>query len=123
LCHCEEILSEVRDDEAISEQFEDRMTESERLVTEPQSIWDLLPEDFPYEDDGCELWPHCLTCPFPYCIKEEPWGKEKFLKTQRARRMMALKKEGKSNDEIARIFRVSVRTVQRGLKAVETGMS
>jgi len=36
---------------------------------------------------------------------------------------MALKKEGKSNDEIARIFRVSVRTVQRGLKAVETGMS
>ena len=55
LCHCEEIPNEVRDDEAISEQFEDRMTESERLVTEPQNIWDLLPEDFPYEDEGCEL--------------------------------------------------------------------
>ena len=109
----------MRDDEAISEQFEDRMTESERLVTESQSIWDLLPEDFPYEDEGCELFPHCLTCPFPRCIKEEPWGKEKFLKTQRARRMMTLKREGKSNEEIARIFRVSVRTVQRWLKVVE----
>ena len=119
MCHCEEIPNEVRDDEAISEQFDDRMTESERLVTESQSIWDLLPEDFPYEDEGCELWPHCLTCPFPCCIKEEPWGKEKFLKTQRARRMMALKREGKSNEEIARIFRVSVRTVQRWLKVVE----
>jgi len=84
-----------------------------------ESIWDLLPEDFPYEDEGCELWPSCLNCPLPYCIKEAPWGKEKFLKTQRARRMMALKKEGKSNEEIARIFQVSVRTVQRGLKVIK----
>lgn len=83
---------------------------------EPQSMWDLLPEDFPYEDGGCELFHSCLACPFPHCIKEEPWGKEKFLKTQRARRMMALEKEGKSNDEIARIFQVSIRTVQRWLK-------
>jgi len=33
--------------------------------------------------------------------------------------MMTLKKEGKDNEEIARIFRVSVRTVQRWLKAVK----
>ena len=75
-----------------------------------------LPEEFPYEDDGCELWPHCLTCPFPTCIKEESWGKERFLKLNRARRMMELKQEGKSTREIGRIFDCSTRTVQRWLK-------
>jgi transposase-like protein len=78
--------------------------------------WDLLPEEFPYEDEGCELFPSCLNCPFPTCIKEEPWGKEKFLKQRRAERMMELKREGKSIREIARIFAVSTRTVQRWLK-------
>ena len=94
------------------------MTEVAGPMTEPQSLWDLLPEDFPYEDNGCELYPSCLSCPFPHCIKEEPWGKERFLKTRRARRMTSLKKEGKSTEEIARIFQVSVRTVQRWLKVV-----
>jgi DNA-binding transcriptional ArsR family regulator len=81
--------------------------------------WDSLPEDFPYEDKGCELFPACLDCPFPHCIKEEPWGKERWLKRRRAERMLELKQEGKSTREIARIFEVSPRTVQRWLKAVE----
>ena len=54
-------------------------------------VWDLLPEEFPYEDKGCELFPSCLNCPFPDCLKEEPWGKERFLKSRRAERMMELK--------------------------------
>jgi len=80
---------------------------------------DLLPEELPYEDNGCELWPHCLTCPFPCCIKEEPWGKEKWLKRRRAERMKELRQEGKSIKEIARIFEVSPRTAQRWLKVLE----
>lgn len=80
--------------------------------------WDLLPEGFPYQDEGCELFPSCLNCPFPYCIRGEPWGKERFLKLRRAQRMVELKQEGKSIEEIARIFEVSPRTVQRWLKAV-----
>ena len=83
--------------------------------------WDLLPDEFPYIDEGCELAPSCLNCPFPRCVKEEPWGKEKFLKRRRAERMLELKKEGKSTAEIARIFEVSTRTVQRALKLVEDG--
>jgi len=79
---------------------------------------DLLPEEFPYEDEGCELFPSCLNCPFPTCIREEPWGKERFLKLRRAERMTELKKEGKSTEEIARIFGVSLRTVQRWLKVM-----
>jgi hypothetical protein len=46
--------------------------------------WDLLPEEFPYEDKGCEIFPSCLNCPFPDCLEEEPWGKERFLKRRRA---------------------------------------
>ena len=88
---------------------------------EQETIWDLLPEEFPYQDGGCELFPSCLSCPFSHCIREEPWGKEKFLKRRRAERMMELKKEGKSIKEIARIFELSPRTVQRWLKMVEAG--
>lgn len=92
---------------------------SEQIIKTPQLDWDLLPEEFPYKDNGCELFPSCLSCPFPCCIKEEPWGKEKFLKKRRADRMLEFKKQGKSINEIARIFEVSTRTVQRWLKAVQ----
>jgi DNA-binding transcriptional ArsR family regulator len=92
--------------------------ETSKIEMAQQSMWDLLPEEFPYEDKGCELFPACLNCPFPYCLKEEPWGKERFLKRRRAERMLELKREGKSIEEIARIFDVSPRTVQRWLKAI-----
>jgi len=86
---------------------------------ETELLWDLLPDEFPYEDKGCELFTSCLSCPFPDCLKEQPWGKERFLKHRRAQRMLELKQEGTSVKEIARIFEVSPRTVQRWLKAVE----
>jgi hypothetical protein len=86
---------------------------------ETKLMWELLPEEFHYEDGGCELFPDCLNCPFPDCLKGEPWGKERFLKLSRAERMAELKREGKSIQEIARIFEVSTRTVRRWLKAVE----
>jgi len=41
------------------------------------------------------------------------------LKNRRAQGMMELKREGKSIKEIARVFEVSPRTVQRWLKAME----
>jgi hypothetical protein len=85
---------------------------------EERTLWELLPDEYPYRDNGCELFPSCLDCPFPECIKEEPWGKERFLKRRRAERMVELKGEGKSLGEIARIFEVSTRTVQRALKAI-----
>ena len=83
-------------------------------------LWDLLPEEFPYEDKGCELSPSCLNCPLPVCVEEEPWGEERFLKRRRAERMLELRREGKSIDENARIFEVSTRTVRRGLKVTSS---
>jgi DNA-binding transcriptional ArsR family regulator len=90
----------------------------ERMEMSKDLPWDLLPEEFPYEDGGCELFPSCLSCPFPDCLEDEPWGKERFLKLRRARRMLELKREGKSIKEIARIFEVSPRTVQRWLRKI-----
>jgi len=78
--------------------------------------WDLLPDEFPYEDRGCDMAPSCLSCPFPKCLEEVPWGKHKLSKRRRAERMAELRKEGKSIDEIARIFDVHERTVRRALK-------
>ena len=90
---------------------------------ETELLWDVLPEEFPYKDRGCDLSPSCLNCPFPDCVEGEPWGREKFLKLRRAERMLELRREGKGVGEIARIFEVSPRTVQRWLKAIGNGKS
>jgi len=85
---------------------------------ESELVWDLLPEEFPWEDKGCELFSSCLNCPFPDCREEEPAGKEGFSKSRRAERITDLEREGKGVKEIARMFEVSSRRVQRALKPV-----
>lgn len=77
----------------------------------------LPPEDEIYPDAGCEFSPTCLNCPLPVCIYDEPGGKQAVLKRRRAAEMCRLHyQEGKTIRELAGIFRVSVRTVQRVLK-------
>ena len=87
---------------------------------------DLPPEYCRYQDEGCEFAESCLNCPLPVCIYEEPGGKRRLLKRQRAKEMARLlTTEGKGIGELAQIFGVSQRTVQRALKAAfsdsETG--
>ena len=78
---------------------------------------DLPPEYCRYKDEGCELAESCLNCPFPSCIYDEPGGKQHLLKRQRDREIVRLfKKEGKGVKELAAIFGISQRTVQRALK-------
>lgn len=80
-----------------------------------------LPQEYcQYQDEGCELAGSCLNCPFPRCIYDEPGGKQRWLKRMRAREMARLfTTGGKGVKELALIFGVSQRTVQRALK--ETG--
>jgi hypothetical protein len=85
---------------------------------ETKLLWELLPEEFPYEDRGCEVFPSCLNCPLPVCLEEQPWAKHRFLKGRRAEMMAQLRQEGKSQREIATMFNVSTRTVQRALRVV-----
>ena len=90
---------------------------SSRLIPELE----LLPDDINWQDSGCELFPSCLNCPLPRCIEEEPRGKQRLRMLARANRMAQLKRQGKSTAEIAGLFKVSQRTVQRALSRTATG--
>ena len=85
---------------------------------------DLPPEYCHYCDDGCvaadQFFGHkssCLDCPFPKCIYDEPRGQQRWLKRQRDRKIVRqFIQEGKEVGELARIFGLSPRTIQRALK-------
>ncbi len=78
---------------------------------------DLPPEYCRYRDEGCDLADSCLNCPFIKCIYDEPGGKQRWLKRRRAREMARLfTTGGKGIKELALMFGVSQRTVQRALK-------
>ena len=78
---------------------------------------DLPPEYCQYHDEGCEFAQSCLNCHLPVCVYDEPGGKQRLLKRRRAAEMARLfTREGKSIGELAQIFAVSNRTVQRVLK-------
>ena len=78
---------------------------------------DLPPEYCQYHDEGCEFAQSCLNCHLPVCVYDEPGGKQRLLKRRRAIEMARLfTHEGKSIGELAQIFGVSSRTVQRALK-------
>ena len=77
---------------------------------------DLPPEYCHYPDEGCEFAESCLNCPLPVCVYEEPGGKRRLLKRLRAKEMARLFSEGKGIKELAEMFGVSRRTVQRALK-------
>ena len=78
---------------------------------------DLPPEYCRYRDEGCDLADSCLNCPLPRCIYDEPGGKQRWLKRLRAREMARLfTTKGQGIRELALMFGVSQRTVQRALK-------
>lgn len=81
---------------------------------------DLLPEEVDWRDDGCELFPSCLSCPLPRCIEEEPRGKQRLRISARTKRMVEFRRDGKSINDIAQLFGVSRRTVQRALAAAQS---
>jgi hypothetical protein len=76
----------------------------------------LLPDDINWRDEGCEFAPSCLKCPLPRCVEEEQRGQQRLRMSDRKKRMEELKQAGKSVKEIAGIFGVSTRTVQRSLQ-------
>ena len=77
---------------------------------------DLPPEYCRYRDEGCDLATSCLDCPFPKCIYDEPRGRQHWKKRQRDREIANLfSSKGKGVKELALMFGVSQRTVQRAL--------
>jgi hypothetical protein len=77
---------------------------------------DALPEYTSYADNGCDLYPSCLTCPLPKCRYDEPGGASAMLRTGRDASIERLaRQEGMNVDTLARQFGVSRRTIFRVL--------
>jgi transcriptional regulator of acetoin/glycerol metabolism len=72
---------------------------------------DGLPESTNYQDDGCDLHDHCLTCPLPACRYELPPGRARAL--SQAAALRTLLSRGQTMDEAATNLGVSRRTVYR----------
>ena len=91
--------------------------EIDELPENPDMKQDLLPEQISYKDEGCELANSCLNCPYDECIYEKPGGKRLWRKKERSAEMIRLHgEEGKTIKELADMFSVSRRTVQRALQ-------
>ena len=78
---------------------------------------DLPPECCRYQDGGCEFANSCLNCPFEKCIYDEPRGKQHYIKRLRDKEIARrFTNDGKEIKELALMFGLSQRTVQRALK-------
>jgi hypothetical protein len=87
-------------------------------VHEKRTRQDALPEHSDYRDEGCDLFPSCLTCPLPRCRYDEPGGARSMMNRVRDEEIRRLRTEADMPvDEISMRFRVSRRTVVRVLRA------
>ena len=77
---------------------------------------DLKPEFCHYKDEGCEYAQSCLECPYPQCLYDEPRGRQQWLKELRNKEIGKLFTSGWKVKELALLFGVSQRTIQRALK-------
>ncbi|MCS7206788.1 MAG: helix-turn-helix domain-containing protein [Dehalococcoidia bacterium] len=82
-------------------------------------LLDVLPEYYPYRDEGCEVSPACLQCPLPQCKYDDPEGYRRWLAQQREARDRQIwevrQREGLTVPQLAQRFGVSQRTVFRAL--------
>ncbi len=94
---------------------EERTDQNEKIVDDKP---DLLPEYCHYRDQGCEFADSCLNCPFPQCLYDEPRGKQRWLKELRNKEIARMFGGGDWGvKELASLFGLSQRTVQRALKS------
>lgn len=91
-----------------------------RRVRRPRE--DALPEHLEYRDDGCDVFPSCLSCPLPRCRYDVPGGARAMLNLARDAEIRRMRFEGDLEvEEIAKRFRVSRRTVFRVLHPRRAG--
>jgi hypothetical protein len=88
----------------------------EAVAKTTQYETDLKPEYCHYRDEGCEYAKACLDCPFPQCLYDEPRGRQRWMKQTRDKEIKRLFKAGKKVKELAIVFGVSQRTIQRALR-------
>ena len=75
---------------------------------------DVLPEHFPYHDDGCELSSSCLRCALHQCKYDDPGWLQRERRAHRDNQVLQVRRrEGATVVELARRFAISQRTVHR----------
>mgnify|MGYP001562451630 CR=1 FL=1 len=72
-----------------------------------------------FEEDGCHVWKHCLSCPLPTCIYDDPH----VIMKMRDEVIRKLNDRGTTITSIAQQLLVSEKTVKRALKRNEDGRS
>ena len=78
------------------------------------TLVDVLPERFPYRDDGCEVSVSCLRCPLPQCKYDDPgWLRREKRRERDQEVVTTLREQGLSVAEAADRFSLSERTVFR----------
>ncbi|MCE2404926.1 MAG: helix-turn-helix domain-containing protein [Dehalococcoidia bacterium] len=81
------------------------------------AVMDVVPERFPYRDEGCELSQSCLRCPLPQCKYDDPgWLQREKRKARDSRIVEALWHDGISVSEASARFALSPRTIFRIVK-------
>jgi len=103
------VTSEIGDEEP-------KLEKEEATENEP----DLPPECCHYRDEGCEFADSCLNCPFKQCLYDEPRGKQRWLKELRNKEIARLFSGGWGMRELALMFGLSQRTIQRALKSISS---
>ncbi len=71
-----------------------------------------LPENAQYRDDGCDLHPSCLSCPFVRCRYDIPGGRRAVLNLYRNERIARLRRSY-TVPVVAGLMGVSNRTIVR----------
>ena len=85
------------------------------------SAMDGLPEQMRYADTGCEAFVSCLECPLPRCRFDDPaWYQAYKLRERDEEIAWSYQYERLQVYEVASRFGISVRTVQRALRRVQT---
>ena len=84
------------------------------------AVIDVLPERYPYRDEGCEISPSCLSCPLPKCKYDDPGWFQRHKQRQRDKKVAsALQEEGLSVREASVRFGLSQRTIFRILRKAD----
>ena len=83
----------------------------------PDTFIDVVPESYPYRDEGCKVSPSCLKCPLPQCKYDDPGWLQRYRRQERDREVVAsLRRNGLTVPEAAARFDLSPRTVFRILR-------
>ena len=78
------------------------------------ALVDVVPERYPYRDEGCEVSPSCLRCPLSQCKYDDPgWFQRQKRKGRDMEVLAALHERGLSVSEVAARFELSQRTIFR----------